>query len=297
MVYFARTLFTVLMAVCTTIGSAASDSNLRIMSWNVHWQCGSDHIQGCRADAIKRFVTLAHDNAVNVLVSVELEANGTTPINLPTQGLHGWSQVNGSCAPPTPEQSGDVAAVSLAPGFKVLASDGGCLGGQDAWWGQKADARAFAVALVEPPSPVAGCPKGLCIIGLHAPHNNITLGQDKVQRVCGEARHGCTVASGDWNAPVTTPSIINPVQWDVTTLWARLLGNMTTPLVALPNENTCCYPAYRYLGWDDHVVSDIPGAVAAGVKVLPYQMKVGDTEEHMPILVNLSLPEATVTHL
>ena len=46
MVYFARTLFTVLMAVCTTIGSAASDSNLRIMSWNVHCNAGRTTYKG-----------------------------------------------------------------------------------------------------------------------------------------------------------------------------------------------------------------------------------------------------------
>ena len=30
----------------------------------------------------------------------------------------------------------------------------------------------------------------------------------------------------------------------------------------------------RYLGWDDHVVSDIPGAVAAGVKAIRARARV-----------------------
>ena len=70
---------------------------------------------------------------------------------------------------------------------------GGCLGG-DAGGGYRPDARAFAVALVKPPAPgVPGCEAGLCIIGLHAPHVDITEGADTVAAVCGEARHKCTV--------------------------------------------------------------------------------------------------------
>ena len=56
-----------------------------------------------------------------------------------------------------------------------------------------------AVALVRPPTPVvAACP-ALCVIGLHSPHVDITLGADKVERVCGDARYACVVAAGDWN--------------------------------------------------------------------------------------------------
>ena len=59
------------------------------------------------------------------------------------------------------------------------------------------------------------------------------------------------------------------------------------------NQNSCCYPEYKYKGWDDHVATDVVGAQVMGSEVLPYQIKQGDTEEHMPIMVNLSLPSAT----
>ena len=37
----------------------------------------------------------------------------------------------------------------------------------------------------------AGCEAGICLVGLHAPHIDITEGADKVAAVCGTARSEC----------------------------------------------------------------------------------------------------------
>jgi hypothetical protein len=117
-------------------------------------------------------------------------------------------------------------------------ADGGCLGGH-AGGVYKADARAFAVALAKPPPPgVDGCEQGICLIGLHAPHIDITLGADKVAAVCGDARHKCTVAVGDWNAPVSKQPFCD---YTVRDRWGQLLGAapQASPLAAEPDQNTC----------------------------------------------------------
>jgi len=273
----ARQLALLLLALQTVW---AGSFPLRILSWNVHWQCGSDHIPDCRARAIQRFVALAAQHHASMVVSIELEANDTTPIDLPSHGLTGWVQYNGSCPGPSSTQSGDVAAVSLAPGFRILRAGGGCMGG--------ADARAFAVALVMPPTEVHGCPDGVCLIGLHAPHGAISrAASDQVAAVCGTVRQGCTIASGDWNAPVSS---LIPLWRTVPQLWQQLVNTSSPITHAVPDVNTCCYPETKYRGHDDHVVTDIVGADGVA-EVLPYQMQAGDTEEHKPIVVNLTLPE------
>ena len=173
-------------------------SFLTVLSWNVHWQCGSDHIPGCREAATERLLQLAQENRADFIVTVELEESVSQPIDLRSHGLSsGWTQVNGSC-PGNASNGGDAMAMAVGPGFSVLKADGGCLGGH-AGGVYKADSRAFAVALVRPPTPVvAACP-ALCVIGLHSPHVDVTLGADKVERVCGDARYACVVAAGDWN--------------------------------------------------------------------------------------------------
>ena len=274
----------------TSLAVCASELPLRILSWNVHWQCGSDHIPGCRAAATQRFVDLARTADASIVLSVELEQTSSTPVDLPSHGLGSkWAAVNGSCAPLPPATTGDACALNFAPGYRVLASGGGCLGG-DSGRGYSADARAFAVARVAPPGPVAGCPGGLCVIGLHSPHINITAGADTVARVCGGGRPECTVAMGDWNAPVAK-RVFNP--YTVSDRWAQLVGTPPAFSVAAPDVNSCCYPEVKYSGVDDHVVTDVPGARATEA-LLPYQMKdfSSDTEEHMPLLVNLTLPVA-----
>ena len=130
----------------------------------------------------------------------------------------------------------------------------------------------------------------VCVIGLHSPHINITAGADTVARVCGGGRPECTVAMGDWNAPVAK-RVFNP--YTVSDRWAQLVGTPPAFSVAAPDVNSCCYPEVKYSGVDDHVVTDVPGARATEA-LLPYQMKdfSNDTEEHMPLLVNLTLPVA-----
>ena len=271
------------MAVGLIIGAVAS-SNWGVFSWNVHWQCGSNYISGCREAATKQLLQLAHEQNANVVVAVELEVSESQPIDLRSHGLaSGWAQINGSCS--SHETSGgDAMALALGPGFGVLKSDGGCLGGH-AGGAYRADSRAFAVALVTPPNPVAACPN-VCVIGLHSPHVDITLGGDKVAQVCGEARHRCTVAAGDWNAPASKQPFCN---YTVAERWGQLVGGADA-LWAGPDELTCCYPNSKYHGWDDHVVTNVQGAHGTA-HVLPYQMSrfSNDTEEHMPIFVELVL--------
>ena len=299
----------------------AAPAGVTVLSWNIHWQCGSDHLPGCREAATTKIVELATQHGAEVIVAVELEHNDTAPVDLtlPGHGLHGsWRQINGSC-PGAPGKTGDALALVLGPGWEVQYSalnqngeslplaDGGCLGG-DAGGVYKPDARAFAVALVKPPPgrEVDGCAAGICLIGLHAPHIDITEGADKVAAVCGTARHQCTVAVGDWNAPVIKHPFCN---YTVADRWRQLLevGDhaQTEPrelsLVAAPDENTCCYPESKYMGWDDHLVTNILGA-KVNATVLPYQMGGAggfgpDTEEHKPIVATLQLPVNRVTLL
>jgi len=256
-----------LLLSAATLRAAAADPplDLTVLSWNVHWQCGSDHLPGCRAAATARVAELADAHGATVVVAIELEHNDTAPIDLPAHGLGGghypaWLQVNGSCPGAAGGAPGDAIAlafkpyVGLGPGWSpvvksyaagqpVYAAGGGCLGGDgggpDPW--DKADSRAFAVALLKPPSPgVAGCEAGLCVIALHSPHVDITKGADTIAEVCGEARHQCTVAVGDWNAPISKRSFCN---FTVSDRWGQLLGDEhPTTLIGAPDENTCCFP-------------------------------------------------------
>lgn len=220
-------------AVCALLHAAAADPplGLSVLSWNIHWQCGSDHhMPGCREAATAKVVALAKSHSVGMVVAVELEHNDSSPIDLPSHGLvtesyPSWVQINGSC-PGAGTAPGDTLALAFdrAKGWNPVKSYGGCLGGAnggpDPW--DKADARAFVVALLKAPTPgVAGCEAGICVIALHSPHVKITEGADKVAEVCGEARHSCTVAVGDWNAPISKQTFCN---YTVADRWGQLLG-------------------------------------------------------------------------
>jgi hypothetical protein len=274
---------------------ACTAVNFNILSWNVHWQCGSNFIKDCRDAATKTLVDHATTYNADVIVAVELEETSSTAIDLPSHGLdtdqEHWTQVNGSCVG-APGKTGDAIALALRSGHKVLASSGGCLGGH-AGGVYKPDARAFVVALVKPAQAVAGCDAGLCIVGIHSPHVDITEGSDKVEKVCGDARHSCTIGIGDWNAPFSVQPFCN---FTVHDRWEQLVGpEPASGLVAHPDENTCCYPESKYQGWDDHVVSNVPKAqFGESSIVLPYAMTKfsNDTEEHRAIFVELALPAA-----
>ena len=270
-----------------------------LFSWNVHWQCGSDHLPGCRAFAAARFVNLTRSTHASIAVAIELESNSTTPLALDSPGLlEGWQTVAGSCSPTAPAATGDALMLAIDPAkFIVQASSGGCLGGVSGY-GYKADSRAFAVAAVRPVTPVQGC-ASLCIVGLHAPHVNVTRGASTVERVCGSARAGCVVAAGDWNAGVRRRGWWSVPNATVSARWAELIGNDRPPAltVAAPDVNSCCYPQTKYLGPDDHVATNVQGATLLEATTFPYQLGpslgFSDTEEHMPIHVALALPEAT----
>lgn len=60
------------------------------------------------------------------------------------------------------------------------------------------------------------CPNGFCLVALNAPEDAaITAGSDEVVKVCGAARHVCTVSVGDFN--------LSPTQ-SVDDRWAQLIG-------------------------------------------------------------------------
>jgi len=195
----------VLLMVGLAAQAAASTSAWPILSWNTHWQCGSDHVKGCRASATASLLALANSSRAAVVVSIELETSDTLSVDVrkappalnPSGWVNsGWSRVAGSC-PAVGRGSGDALSLNLAPGFALLASGGGCLGGHSSPT-FKADARAFAVALVTPPAEAAvgGCP-GVCVIALHSPHNDISQGAGTVAKVCGDAASaGCVIAIG-----------------------------------------------------------------------------------------------------
>jgi hypothetical protein len=265
--------------------AATATAVWNLLSWNVHWQCGSDYIPECRANATSRIAELASEFAADVVVAVKLEVSQSQPTDLRRSLGVGWTQINGSC-PGNETNGGDAMALLLKDGFRVVGSDGGCLGGH-AGGIYRADSRAFAVALVKPPArmAVASCPT-VCVIGLHSPHIDITLGAAKVANVCGAARVGCTIALGDWNAPFSRQPFCN---FTVADRWSQLVGG-TAATWAAPDQLTCCFPQSKYRGWDDHVVTNVPGA-RGNATALPYQMSrfSNDTEEHMPIAVTLEL--------
>jgi hypothetical protein len=101
-------------ALCCLAAAVAVDDTplgLTVLSWNVHWQCGSDHIPGCRHAATSKLVALAQQHSADVIVAIELEHNDTAPLDLPSHGLPGtyppWTQVNGSCPGAAPGKTGD----------------------------------------------------------------------------------------------------------------------------------------------------------------------------------------------
>jgi len=242
--------------------------------WNVHWQCSvaaRGATRSCKERMGRRFAELALGAGAQIVTSIELSNGMSEPVSLSSLGLAGWTQVNGPCAR---GYNGDSAALAFAPGWQVEQGDGGCL--RYDW-----DTRAFAVAKVKPPVPVQGCPS-LCVVGLHAPHQDITAGNDVVQRVCGEAAAGCTVAMGDWNVPAES----------VGQLWSRLVGG-TPPTLARPNLRTCCFPERDHYGVYDHVATNIGGASTADEVIYDYQLlEENPVEEHRPVHVRLMLPSA-----
>jgi len=252
--------------------AAVAPVHIPTFFWNVHWQC-SVAAQGatgaCKAAVAQRFGELARSVDAQIVTSIELSNGMSEPVPFGEMGLEGWTQVSGPCAR---GYNGDSAALAFAPGWQVENSGGGCL--RHDW-----DTRAFAVAKVRPPMSVQGCPS-LCVVGLHAPHRAITTGYDEVQRVCGAAAAGCSVAMGDWNVPT---------QW-IHDLWSRVIGG-TPPHLAHPNERTCCFPESHHYGVYDHVATNIAGAGHASTDVFDYQvLEHYPVQQHRPVHVRLTVP-------
>eukprot|EP01051_Picozoa_sp_SAG22_P010917 SAG22_NODE_1013_length_6027_cov_4.804318_6_plen_250_part_00 len=175
-------------------------------------QCGSDKIHGCR-DAVTSYLTgnSSYNMAftpleIAVFVTVGLAEADGEPVDLTTKGaLQGqnYSQVSAVCRP-GPLHGSEAVSLTLMPGFTVEESSGGCLGTEKL--GHKTAARAFVAARVTPPKPnrgigcvVQGCPKGICLIGLHAPDGAIAASAaGTVKKVCGDMTTSCTVAVGDF---------------------------------------------------------------------------------------------------
>eukprot|EP00927_Polykrikos_kofoidii_P086081 TRINITY_DN9537_c0_g1_i2.p2 TRINITY_DN9537_c0_g1~~TRINITY_DN9537_c0_g1_i2.p2 ORF type:complete len:296 (+),score=29.24 TRINITY_DN9537_c0_g1_i2:80-967(+) len=268
---------------------AIERASLNVLSWSIHWQCGSK--AGCREMAAGRLIQLGSQQNADIIVAIEFEENKWTPFDLTSAGLLGWTQVPGSCASPD-RKHGDALSLDLAPGFTVLAHGGGCLGGLGT------STRAFAVARVVPPFEVAGC-DSLCVIGVHMPHDSVTLGQDLILDVCGQdIATRCSVVAGDWNAPVTFHDF--PIDnHTMDELWAQLVPDSQPLSIMAPDEMTCCFPDNKYAGYDDHVATNIAAAYLEHSHVFPYQIMQGgihgtDTEEHKPVCVTLGLPIASV---
>jgi len=254
--------------------SAGSELTLSTFFWNVHWEC-SNAARGastnCKTQVALRFAKLARDFGAEIVASVELSDGMSQPVKLPSYGLSGWTQVDGPCQKGS---GGDSSALAFAPGWNVLSSGGGCLR-------HDSDTRAFAVAKVTPPVPIQGC-SSLCVVAIHAPHGTITKGHEEVSRVCGEAKRTCTLAMGDWNVPVGD---------GLNSRWSELISGQAPPLLAEPNERTCCFPDSDHYGVFDHLASNIAGARSAGHEVLPYQiLEENPVKQHRPVVARISLP-------
>eukprot|EP01043_Picozoa_sp_COSAG02_P047939 COSAG02_NODE_4651_length_5132_cov_7.294854_3_plen_245_part_00 len=152
---------------------------------------------------------------VEIFVTGGLSTPSGEPVDLTAEGLlkgKNYTQVNGMCRP-GPLHGSEGVSLTLRAGYTVHQSSGGCLGKE------KFNPRAFIAARVTPPAPngqlggeVKGCPRGLCIIGLHAPDGPIsTSAADTVKQVCGEdLTSACTVAVGDFGAGPGAASPANP---------------------------------------------------------------------------------------
>jgi len=244
--------------------------------WNVHWQCSvaaSGASGACKDRAASALVDLVRGAKARIVATVELSDGMSSPVDLSTRGLDDWAHAGGSCEPPG-GGGGDSAALAFAPEWQVLSSGGGCLRSDF-------DTRAFAVARVAPPAPVAGC-ASLCVVAIHAPHSEITKGDEEVARVCGDSVQRCTVAMGDWNVPAS----------GVAPLWSALIGG-DLPNLAVPDERTCCFPESTHYGEFDHLVTNIPGTKDLGFEVMPYQiLEENPQQQHKPVSVRIALPAA-----
>lgn len=88
----------------------------------------------------------------------------------------------------------------------------------------------------QPAAQINGCAAGLCVIGLHAPHGDITNAHvaTKVQSVCGDAAESCVVVSYD--VPDTSTRKLNErkvLPYDFFLVWLVCVYRYLRTLIAL----------------------------------------------------------------
>jgi hypothetical protein len=199
--------------------------------WNVGQQCSAN--PSCR-DAATSYLTNTSSFAFQtseaaVFATTNLLAANSEAVDLTQHGqLEGksYQQVDGLCHG---GQKFGSSAVSLTfrPGWSVLKKDSGCLSKEGVL--EKTEPHAFVAALLKPPKAngmlggiVKNCEAGVCMVALSVPKDGIAQGADKIAAVCGEARHQCAIALGDFGAD--TGSYHNPSK-SVLGNWKQLIGD------------------------------------------------------------------------
>uniref|UniRef100_A0A7S2NUB0 Endonuclease/exonuclease/phosphatase domain-containing protein n=1 Tax=Zooxanthella nutricula TaxID=1333877 RepID=A0A7S2NUB0_9DINO len=271
-------------------GSSRGSVKVSTFFWNVHWECSVGQAAGshpdCKEKVGKRFVELASQTGADIVFSVMLADAQNVPSKLKSFGLaEGWTQVDGTCYYEGDDKQfdWDVTALAFGPAWTVIKSGGGCL---LPYW----DTYAFAVALVEPPSIIQGCPQ-LCVLGVHAPQKKITQGSELVKNVCGNLADTCSIAMGDWNQEAKY----------VGSHWQQLIGGAVPAVEEIvPDVTTCCWSAGVFHGMVhdkrgefDHIATSIAGARHVGQIVHDYQhTDMMPALQHKPVTAHMQLPMA-----
>lgn len=202
------------------LGSSHFSPSERIYfhSWTVGEQCSSK-IPGCHA-AAKEYLTNTRSFGyssldIQIFSTIGFSETSGEPVDLTTQGMllkANYKQVGAVCRSGAGSES---VSLTVMPNFTIHESSGGCLGkGTTA-------ARAFIAARITVPAAsggmlggaIKGCPKGLCVIGLHAPAAAGDIAPSAaglVRKVCGaDVVPACTVAVGEFG---DVAGSINPTE-------------------------------------------------------------------------------------
>lgn len=190
---------------------------LYMQTWNVGNECGSNKVPGCRQSAIDYLASGIpyigyQPGEAEIMVTMGLLEDDGKAVDLTAYGkLQGmnYSEISSVCDGKNP------LSVTVLNTYQVLSKAAGCLGGPSP--------TPFVVAVIKPPpakgmfgGQLKGCPNGFCFVALNAPEQTITEGSDVVASVCGDIRHVCTVAVGDFN--------LSP-QHTYQERWAQLIGS------------------------------------------------------------------------
>jgi len=266
-------------------GPSAGWVKVSAFFWNVHWECSvgaaAKAHKDCKEMVGRRFVELAAETGADIVFSAMLEDSLAVPSKLKDFGLaEGWTQADGPCYHSDGgREYGDATALAFGPAWHVNASGGGCLR-------HDRDARAFAVALVVPPTPIQSCPL-LCVVGVHMPHNQSTQGSRIVRDVCGALAGTCSIAMGDWNVPAA----------QVGERWAGLIGG-AAPSEVVPDVRTCCWPEEQHFGSIDHIATNVEGARHLGQAVHGYQhTHLSPWVQHKAVSAHVELPTEAGTEV